>query len=69
MEHIYQIVELAKKQGLATAPAHYVTMLKGSADGMFAYFDEILTYADEHLSHYVLQATLSVNSPTPVEIF
>ena len=64
MEHIRYIVELAGKHGLKPQTAHYVTMLEGSANKLFAFFDEALNYAGQNLSHYVLEATLSVNSPS-----
>ena len=67
MEHIRSVVELAEKHGLQPKAAHYVTMLEGSANALFAYFDETLAYAQKHLPHYVLEATLSVNSPSVVK--
>lgn len=66
MEHIAYIVNLAKQKGLKPQSAHYVTMLEGSANALFSYFEEALAYAHQHIPHYVLEATLSVNSPTPV---
>jgi hypothetical protein len=67
MEHIRHVVELAEKRGLKPKSAHYVTMLEGSANALFGYFDEVLSYAQKNLSHYVLEATLSVNSPSIVK--
>jgi len=67
MEHIRFVVELAQKRGLKPQSAHYVTVLEGSNSALFAYFGEVLAYAHQHLPHYVLEATLSVNSPTPVK--
>ena len=65
MAHIRQVVALAQKHGLSPKSSHYVTFLKGTANSLFAYFDEVLAYALAHLPHYVLQASISVNSPTP----
>jgi hypothetical protein len=62
MEHIRSVVELAEKRGLQPRSAHYVTMLEGSANALFDYFEELLSYAHAHVPHYVLEATLSVNS-------
>ena len=67
MEHIRFIVELAKERGLKPKSAHYVTLLEGSAAALFAYINEALGYAYAHLPHYVLEATLSINSPSPVK--
>lgn len=66
MAHIRFVVALAQTRGLKPRSAHYVTMLEGGANALFAYFDEVLRYARQHLPHYVLEATLSVNSPTNV---
>lgn len=66
MDHIRFIVELAHKRGLKPQSSHYATLLEGNANALFSYFGEVLTYAYQHLPHYVLEATLSVNSPTPV---
>ncbi|QIQ21710.1 YkoF family thiamine/hydroxymethylpyrimidine-binding protein [Zophobihabitans entericus] len=66
MSHIQHVVELAHKYQLSPQKAHYVTMINGSASQIFAYFDEVLAYARQHLPHYVLEATLSVNSPSKV---
>ncbi len=37
-------------------------MLTGTANQLFGYFEAALAYA--HLPHYVLEATVSVNSPS-----
>ena len=44
--------------------AHYVTLLSGTAAQLFAYFEQALAYAHEKLPHYVLEGTVSVNSPS-----
>jgi hypothetical protein len=64
MKHIRSVVELAEKCGLKPKSAHYVTMLEGSAYALFDYFDKVLMFAHKHIPHYVLEATLSVNSPS-----
>ena len=64
MGHICHVVELAQAKGLNPKSAHYVTMIEGSANGLFDYFDEVLAYSKRHLPHYVLEVTLSVNSPS-----
>ncbi len=64
LDPIAHIVRLAIEMDLYKQSAHYVTILQGDVQVMFDYFDRILTYAENNLSHYVLEATLSVNSPT-----
>ncbi|MCH4056929.1 MAG: Ykof family thiamine-binding protein [Lactobacillaceae bacterium] len=64
MAEIAQIVALAKAAGLQPKSAHYCTFLTGTAAQLFAYFDQILNYAHAHMSHYVVEATVSVNSPS-----
>lgn len=64
MEEIGKIVSLADEMGLKPKSAHYVTMLEGTATQLFDYFQAALAYAHEHLDHYVLEATISVNSPS-----
>ncbi|MGF2050699.1 YkoF family thiamine/hydroxymethylpyrimidine-binding protein [Enterococcus casseliflavus] len=64
MEEIATIVQLAETYGLAPRSAHYVTMLTGTANQLFGYFEAALAYAHDHFPHYVLEATVSVNSPS-----
>jgi uncharacterized protein YqgV (UPF0045/DUF77 family) len=64
MAEIAEIVALASAAGLNPQSAHYVTILEGSATQLFDYFTSALEYAHEHLQHYVLEATISVNSPS-----
>ena len=64
MEEIAQIVTLADEMGLQPQSAHYSTFLTGSATQLFAYFEKALAYAHAHLNHYVIEATVSVNSPS-----
>lgn len=64
MQEIMHIVELANQSGLNPQSAHYITILEGTAQQLFDYFQAALSYAHEHLNHYVLEATISVNSPS-----
>ena len=64
---IQYVGELAARHGLQPKVVPLVTMLKGSSRALFTFFDEVLTYARENIPFYVLQATVSVNSPTPVD--
>lgn len=64
MQGIIDIVNMAKEKGLYVNSAHYCTILQGDVHDIYNYFNDILAYADMHINHYVLQATVSVNSPT-----
>ncbi|WP_125768472.1 YkoF family thiamine/hydroxymethylpyrimidine-binding protein [Lapidilactobacillus wuchangensis] len=64
MTEIEHIVTMAADAGLQPEHAHYCTFLTGTAAQLFNYFAEILAYAHDHMSHYVVEATVSVNSPS-----
>lgn len=64
MDHIAYVVRLAMERNLYVESSHYATILKGDVNDMFDYFDAALIYAEQNMSHYVLQITLSVNSPS-----
>jgi len=64
MDHIAHIARMAMDKSLFIACSHYVTMLKGDINDMFDYFNAVLAYAEQNISHHVMQITLSVNSPT-----
>lgn len=67
MLHIARIVELAREYGVYAGPGHYVTMLEGDVQALFTYLDAATLYCDQNLDHYILQTTVSVNSPTDRE--
>lgn len=64
MNQIIDVVNKAKADGLYVSSAHYCTILEGDIHKIFTLFNEILSYGESYDSHFVLQATLSVNSPT-----
>ena len=64
MDHIAYVANLAVERGLYQSASHYASELKGDVNALFDYFDDVLGYAEQNLAHYVLQVTLSVNSPT-----
>ncbi|AZZ60245.1 hypothetical protein DSM07_02390 [Oenococcus sp. UCMA 16435] len=64
MKEIEKIIDLAKKSGLNPKSQHYATELNGNIDQLFNYFNQALSYAHEHINHYVIEATISVNSPS-----
>ena len=67
MDQIARIVQIAMDRGLFLESSHYATILKGDVNDLFDYFDAALAYAEQNISHYVLQITLSVNSPSAQE--
>ena len=64
MEHIAKVVMLAKDRGVFSKSSHYVSILEGDVHNVFDTFEDIFKYGEDHLSHYILQVTVSVNSPT-----
>lgn len=64
MEHIAYVVNLAIEKGLYTNSSHYATLLEGDINEIFEYLNQVMIYSEKNISHYVLQVTLSVNSPT-----
>ncbi|MCL2865013.1 MAG: Ykof family thiamine-binding protein [Lachnospiraceae bacterium] len=64
MDHIAYIVRLAMEKGLYKNVSHYASELQGDVNALFDYFNDVLAYAEKNINHYVLQVTLSINSPT-----
>ena len=64
MDHIAYIVNAAIDKGLYKGSSHYATELSGDVHEIFNYFQEMMEYAEKHIDHFVLQVTLSVNSPS-----
>ena len=64
MDRIHDVIELCDDLGVSSNNSHYSTVLKGSISEIFAAYDKILSYAHQHLDHYVLETILSVNSPS-----
>ncbi len=64
MNGIIDAVNMAKDRNLYVKSAHYCTILKGNIHDIFKYYHDMLAHIDTMYSHYVLQATISVNSPT-----
>jgi len=60
--HTENIAELAEKHGLQHKTLPLITMLKGSANSLFDFLNDVLTSVGD--TPYVLQTTVSVNSPT-----
>ncbi|MDY3920476.1 MAG: YkoF family thiamine/hydroxymethylpyrimidine-binding protein [Candidatus Limivivens sp.] len=64
MEYIANVVNMAIDEGVYSHSAHYVSVLEGDVQDLFAFFDKATAYGNKNLSHYVLEITMSVNSPT-----
>lgn len=64
MEHIAAVVQIAEEQKIYKGPSHYASEIEGDVNEVFDYFNKVLEYAEKNLSHYVLQTTLSLNSPS-----
>ena len=54
-------------RGLQPKRVPLATMLKGSANSLFSFFDEMLTFANRQTPFYVLHASVSANSPTKAD--
>ena len=64
MDRITHVVKIAMDRGLYVESSHCASILKGDINDLFDYFDVVLEYAEQNISRYVLQVTLSVNSPS-----
>jgi len=64
MDHVSHADALAKGRGVFKKNSRYATELQGDVNDVFACLEEIMRYAEESVAHYVLQATLSANSPS-----
>ena len=64
MEYIANVVNHAIDMGVYAGSSHYVTVLEGDVQDIFKFFNEATAYCGKELKHYILEATLSVNSPT-----
>ena len=64
MDHIAHIVKMGMDKGLCVETAHYAMLLRGDINELFSFFDLVLAYAEQNISHYVLRITLSANSPS-----
>lgn len=58
VNEIQEIVNLAEKVGLEPSEIHYATTLTGNISQLFAYFNQALAYAHQHIQHYVIEATI-----------
>lgn len=64
MEHIANVVNMAVDMDVYSSSSHYATILEGDIQDLFRYFEAATAYCEENLSHYVMEVTLSVNSPS-----
>jgi len=63
-KHIAYAINLAARREVLERVSHYAYELEGDINELFDHFGEVMEYAEENIKHYVLQVTLSVNSPT-----
>jgi len=63
MDRIARAVGIAKERGVFRRSSHYATELQGDLGDVFDCLGEIMAYAEASAAHYVLQVTLSANSP------
>ena len=63
-DHISHAVRLVRERGISHALSSYATELRGDAGDLFAYFKELIDYAERHVDHFALHVTFSINSPT-----
>ena len=63
-EHIAHAVNLTKDMGVFKNVSRYATEMQGDVDDIFDCLNAIMNRAEESVPHYVLQVTLSVNSPS-----
>lgn len=64
MEHIAAVVDMARECKVYKKHSHYASEIEGDVNEIFDYFNQVLSYAEENITHYVFQVTLSVNSPS-----
>ncbi|MDR9853257.1 YkoF family thiamine/hydroxymethylpyrimidine-binding protein [Paenibacillus sp. VCA1] len=58
-------VEAAKSLGTFSGSVHYASRLDGSANDVFRTLGQVFAKAADEVSHLVMTATLSCNSPSP----
>lgn len=64
MEHIYQQIDEAKKEGTYGGGKHFATRLEGDLGKVFATLYNAFTRTSLVAGHVVVHATLSANSPS-----
>ena len=64
---ITHVIDMAKNRGLFVKESFCAIELAGGVNELFDYFNEVMAYAQMHEGHFVLQATLSVNSPSTIK--
>lgn len=64
MRHIANVVNMSIDEGLYDGSGHYATNLKGNVHEIFKYLNMASNYCEANLGHYIIQITISVNSPS-----
>ena len=64
MPEISQIIALADEMHVFRKMMHYATVLQGDVQDIFAYFNKAFRHCEDTMSHFVMEITMSVNSPS-----
>ena len=64
INHIAHVVRMAESAKLNPASVHYATRIAGDIHDVMDFLEAACEYIQNHVPHYVLTYTLSVNSPT-----
>lgn len=63
MNEIETVVNKGIDMGVISGTGHYVTFLKADVHDIFNYFEEIYTYLENKVSHFVIESQLLCNLP------
>ena len=64
IDHIAHVFRMAEQADLNPTIVHYATRIGGDIHTVMHYLEAVCAYTAQHVPHYVLTFTLSVNSPT-----
>ena len=67
MKGIADVVNYSIDLGLYRETGHAGTILRGDVQDLFAYFSWVFQWCEQKFSHFVMEISWSVNSPTPEE--
>ncbi len=67
MKGIADVVNYSIDLGLYRETGHAGTILRGDVQDLFAYFRWVFQWCEQKFSHFVMEISWSVNSPTPEE--
>ena len=64
IDEIAKVWRMAEAEGLNPKTIHYATRIEGDVQKVFDYLEEVCRLMEQSVPHYILDFTLSVNSPT-----